>query len=143
MKILFDTNVILDVMLDRKPFAEAAGELMSLVECKKISGLLCATTVITIHYLSTRVLGSAKAQNRIRDLTMLFEIAAVNSAVIEDALVSNFSDFEDAVLYQAARHSGAKAIVTRDVKGFKRSELPVYSPGEMLTALQLSTTRDD
>ena len=143
MKILFDTNVVLDVMLDRKPFAEPASELMSLVESRTISGLLCATTVTTIHYLSTRVLGSAKAQNQIRDLTMLFEIAAVNRAVIEDALVSRFSDFEDAVLYQAARHSGAKAIVTRDVKGFKRSELPVYSPDEMLTALQLSNTRDD
>ena len=145
MKILFDTNVVLDVMLDREPFSEPASELMSLVESKKISGLLCATTVTTIHYLSTRVLGSAKAQNQIRDLTMLFEIAAVNRTVIEDALISKFSkfsDFEDAVLYQAARHAGAKAIVTRDLKGFKGSELPIYSPDEMLTALQLSNTRD-
>jgi predicted nucleic acid-binding protein len=142
VKILFDTNVVLDVMLDRVPFAEPASELMSLVESKKISGLLCATTVTTIHYLSTRVLGSAKAQNQIRDLAMLFEIAPVNRTVIEHALVSKFSDFEDAVLYQAARHAGAKAIVTRDLKGFKESELPVYSPDEMLTALQLSNTRD-
>jgi len=50
---------------------------------------------------------------------------------------------EDAVLYQAARPAGAKGIVTRDLKGFKGSELPVYNPDEMLTAIQLSNTRDD
>jgi len=67
----------------------------------------------------------------------------VNRTVIEDALISTFPDFEDAVLYQAARHAGAKAIVTRDLKGFKRSELPIFRPDEMLTALQLSNTQDD
>lgn len=137
MKILFDTNVVLDVMLDREPFAEPASQLMILIESGKISGLLCATTVTTIHYLSTKVMGAAKAQNQIKDLLMLFEIAAVNRSVIEDALVAKFSDFEDAVLYQAARHAGAEAIVTRDPKGFKRSMLPVYSSEEMLKALQL------
>lgn len=143
MKILFDTNVVLDVMLDREPFAESAGKLMSFVEKGKIAGLLCATTVTTIHYLSAKVLGSAKAQNQIKALILLFEIAAVNRTVIEDALISTFPDFEDAVLYQAARHAGAKAIVTRDLKGFKRSELPIFRPDEMLTALQLSNTQDD
>ena len=143
MKILFDTNVVLDVMLDREPFAEPAGKLMSFVESGKISGLLCATTVTTIHYLSAKVLGSAKAQNQIKALILLFEIAAVNRIVIEDALISTFPDFEDAVLYQAARHAGAKAIVTRDLKGFKGSELPIFRTDEMLTALHLSSTQDD
>ena len=136
MKILFDTNVVLDVMLDRDPFAEPASRLMSLVESGKISGLLGATTVTTIHYLAARVMGPVKAQSHIKDLMILFEIAAVNRSVIEDALVAKFSDFEDAVLYQAARHAGAEAIVTKDLKGFKWSVLPIYSPGEMLKALQ-------
>lgn len=135
MKILFDTNVVLDVMLDREPFAEPAARLMSLVESRRISGFLCATTVTTIHYLSTRVIGPLKAQNQIRNLMTLFEIAAVNRSVIEDALVAKFSDFEYAVLYHAARYAGAEAIVTRDLKGFKRSELPLYNPDEMLKAL--------
>lgn len=137
MKVLFDTNVVLDVMLDRDPFVEPTSQLMTLIENGKISGLLCATTVTTIHYLSTKVMGTVKAQNKIKDLLMLFEIAAVNRSVIEDALVVKFSDFEDAVLYQAARHAGVEAIVTKDLKGFKRSILPIYSPDEMLKALQL------
>lgn len=136
MKILFDTNVVLDVLLDRDPFAGPSTRLMSLVESKGISGLLCATTITTIHYLATKVMGPKKAQNQIKDLMVLFEIAEVNRSVIEDALGAGFSDFEDAVLYQAGRHAGADAVVTRDLKGFKRSGLPVYSPDEMLVALQ-------
>ena len=143
MKILFDTNVVLDVMLDRDPFAEPASRLMSLVESGKISGFLGATTVTTIHYLATKVMGPAKAQNQIKELLMLFEIAAVNRSVIEDALVAKFSDFEDAVLYQAARHAGAEAVVTRDLKGFKQSRLPVYNPDEMLKAFELVNIKKD
>ncbi len=143
MKILFDTNVVLDVMLDRDPFAEPASRLMSLVESGKISGLLGATTVTTIRYLATKVMGPVKAQNQITDLMMLFEIAAVNRSVIEDALVVKFSDFEDAVLYQAARHAGVEAVVTRDLKGFKQSKIPVYNPEEMLNVFEVLKIEKD
>ncbi len=136
MKILFDTNFILDVLIDRKPFSEAASQLLSLVERGEVSGIICATTVTTIHYLSTKILGKNKSQHQIANLISLFEIAAVNRAVIEEALTSNFSDFEDAVIYQAARHAGAEAIVTRDPKGFQKSNLPIFSPIELLNILQ-------
>lgn len=136
MNILFDTNIVLDVMLDRQPFSEPASLLLSLVERGEISGLICATTVTTIHYLATKILGKKDSQNKIKDLITLFEIAPVTRSVIEDALISKFSDFEDAVIYQAAVHAGAKAIVTRDPKGFKASKLPVYSPVELVGILQ-------
>jgi len=136
MNILFDTNVILDVMLDRKPFAAPASQLLSLVEQEEISGKICATTVTTIHYLSTEILGNNKSKNQIKNLITLFGIASVNRTVIENALNSHFTDFEDAVIYHAANHAGAEAIVTRDPKGFKKSKLPVYSPVDLLRILQ-------
>jgi len=135
MNILFDTNVVLDVMLDRTPFSAPAGHLLSLVEQGEISGLICATTVTTIHYLATKIVGKEQTQNQIRNLMILFDIAPVNRPVIEYALKSKFSDFEDAVIYQSASHAGAEAIVTRDIKGFKKSKLPIYSPTEMLIIL--------
>ncbi len=137
MNILFDTNVILDVLLDRAPFSDPASQLLSLVERGEISGIICATTVTTIHYLSTKILGKKESQNQIKDLMTLFEIASVNRTVIEEALISKFADFEDAVIYQAANHAGAEGIVTRDPKGFKQSKLPVYSPIELLKILQI------
>ena len=137
MNILIDTNVILDVMLDRTPFSEPACQLLTFIERGEISGFICATTVTTIHYLSTKVLGKEESQNKIKELITLFEIASVNRTVIENALKTNFSDFEDSVIYQAARHAGAEGIVTRDPKGFKQSKLPVYHPIELIKILQL------
>jgi len=101
-----------------------------------IKGYLCATTITTIHYLATKVLEKNHAQNQIKNLVKLFEIASVNSPVIENALALQFSDFEDAVLYQASCHAGVDAIVTRVLQGFKKSQLPVYSPDEMLKILE-------
>jgi len=136
MNILFDTNVILDVLLDRKPFSEHAAYLMSKVESSEVSGFLCATTVTTMHYLLLKYLSKEKAIENIQSLLSLFEIASVNRVVIENALKSKFSDFEDAVLHESARHSGAQYIVTRDITDFKKSKIPVYTPTEILGMLE-------
>lgn len=137
MKILFDTNVILDVMLDRAPFSEPASQLLSLVEQGELSGIICATTATTIHCLSAKILGKNKSKDQIKDLITLFEIASVNRVVIEDALKSKYNDFEDAVIYQAAHHAGADAVVTRDPKSFKKSKLPIFNPVELMKILQI------
>lgn len=136
MKVLFDTNVILDVLLDRAPFSEPASFLLSLVEKEEISGCICATTVTTLHYLSSRALGESSARRNIRAIVGLFEIASVNRAVIQNALDSEFGDFEDAVIYHAACHAGAEVIVTRDAKGFEKSGLPAFAPPELLRILK-------
>ena len=136
MNILFDTNVILDVLMDRKPFSEHAAYLMSEVERSEISGLLCATTVTTIHYLLSKHLDKKTTLKSIRSILSLFDIASVNRVVIENALKSNFSDFEDAVLHESARHAGAQYIVTRNITDFKKSQIPVYTPTEILAMLE-------
>ena len=136
MKILFDTNVVLDLLLDRQPFAVPAAELLSKAEAGIISGYLCATTVTTIHYLARKVIGARKAKRQVRMLLSIFEIASVNRAVLEGALEGKFRDFEDAVLHEAARLVDADVIVTRNVEDFKESALPVYSCEEMLSLLK-------
>ena len=138
--ILFDTNIVLDLLLDRKPFAKDAALLFSQVETGRLSGCICATTVTTIHYLATKVLGASQAQKHIHKMLSLFEIAPVNRPVLESALSLKFKDFEDAVIHEAARHVAAQAIVTRDIQGFKQSKIPVYTPGEFLRILQSNET---
>jgi len=128
VKVLFDTNVILDVLLDRQPFSDDAAQLMSRVERSEISGFLCATTITTIHYLMTKSLGSKSALQHLRLLLSLFEIAPVNRIVIENALALGFSDYEDAVIVEAASYAGAQYIITRNIKDFKKSAIPVYTP---------------
>lgn len=136
MKVLFDTNVILDVLLDREPFAEDAALLLAKVEQSEITGYICATTVTTIHYLATKALGSKGAAKHIQALLSLFAIAPVNRVVLEEAVAAKFADFEDAVLWAAASHAGAKYIVTRNIGDFKNSTLPVFEPREFLNALE-------
>lgn len=136
MKILFDTNIVLDVLLDRQPFSEHASYLMSGVERSEMNGFLCATTITTIHYLLSKYLDNQKAIDSIRSIMALFEVASVNRLVIENALESKFSDFEDSVLHESARHSGVEYIITRNVKDFKKSKIPTYTPVEFLSMLE-------
>ena len=132
MKVLFDTNVVLDVLLDRKPHVDASLALMTQVEQKKIKGYLCANSVTTLDYLITKTLNRTQAKHTIKNLLSLFSIAPVNESTLRIALDLDFSDFEDAVLYQSAIDAGINAIVTRNGRYFKKAKLPIYSPQELL-----------
>ena len=147
MKILFDTNVVLDLLLDRKPFSTTAARLFSRVDEGDLSGFICATTVTTVHFLARRTVGDRRAREVIGKLMDLFEVASVNRVVLEGALASRFSDFEGAVLHQAALNVDADGIVTRNAGDFKRTAIPVYAPDELdrlvhLTA-ETGSGRDD
>jgi predicted nucleic acid-binding protein len=140
MRVLFDTNVILDVLLDRAPFSEPASELLSKVETGEITGLICATTVTTIYYLVNKSLNREKANECIDNLLALFEVAAVNRTVIETARnLKQFKDFEDAVVYSSALHSNCDCVVTRNLSDFPSGQIPVFSPVELLKLLELKS----
>ncbi|HEY7819884.1 MAG TPA: PIN domain-containing protein [Vicinamibacteria bacterium] len=134
MRILFDTNVILDLMLGR-PHGDVAGRLVAAVERERLAGLLCATSVTTVEYLVSRTRGRREAKHAIRALLRLFEVAAVTRAVLESALELPFSDYEDAVLHEAAYAAGAEGLVTRNGNDFRRARLPIFSPEELSAAL--------
>ena len=136
MKVLFDTNVILDVLLDREPFAEEATYLMTKVEQSEIAGHLGATTITTIYYLLRKSLGNEIAAEKMEILLSVFEILPVNRIILKGALKSGFSDFEDSVLYVGACHVGIEYIVTRDRIGFKKSKIPVFNPIEFINVLE-------
>jgi len=135
MKVLFDTNVILDVLLDREPFAEEATYLMTKAEQSEIVGYLAATTITRIYYLLQKSLGNEIATEKIETLLSVFEIIPVNRIILEDALKSCFSDFEDSVLHMGACHTGVEYIVTRDTRGFTKSKIPVFNPIEFINML--------
>ncbi|QWF71854.1 PIN domain-containing protein [Methylomonas paludis] len=136
MKIMFDTNIILDVLLNRTPYADTAIDLFSAAEDKIIQGYLCATTITTIDYLITRVNDKHFSKKALISLLKIFKIAEVNQNIVQQAIQSNFSDFEDAVLYYSGYYTGIQGIVTRNVKDFKTSELIIFSPIELLDIIQ-------
>jgi predicted nucleic acid-binding protein len=135
VRVLFDTNVVLDVLLDRQPHAPDAVQLFAHVERGTIDGILGATTLTTVHYLAAKAVGDEQAREHIGTLLQLFDVAPVTRAVLEDALALDFGDFEDAVLHEAARHARADGVVTRNTPDFAAATLSVYTPAELRAAL--------
>ncbi|SHE74684.1 Predicted nucleic acid-binding protein, contains PIN domain [Lampropedia hyalina DSM 16112] len=132
MSILFDTNIVLDVLLDREPFALHSAQTLALVEQGQIRGYLCATTITTLFYLCKRAQTAQHAKQSIDTLLKLFDIAPVNRTVLSHAIETGFADFEDAVLHEAARLTGCHGIITRNVRDFACASLPIYTPEEFL-----------
>lgn len=139
MKILFDTNVVLDVVLNRINFVNESASVVGYVEHKKIEGYLCATTITTLDYLISKAIGKNKSKAAITQILQLFKIAEVNTEVLELSLSSSFKDFEDAVQYYSGEVCGVGGLVTRNVKDYQYASLPIYTPLELLTILQSNT----
>lgn len=133
--VLFDTNVVLDMLLDRAPFADAAERLFAYVENQRIYGYLCATTVTTIYYLARKVLSADQTHAEMQKLLRLFDITSVNKIVLESAIASGLPDFEDAVLYESAKQAGVDTIVTRNKQDFPHAEIALYSSAELAAKL--------
>jgi predicted nucleic acid-binding protein len=135
MRILVDTNVILDVLLDRKPHVQASAALWAALEKGSSHGMLAAHAVTTIHYLIRKQAGNAKATRAMASILSVFEVAAVDGSVIQEALQLTFSDFEDAVTAAAARLAGCEGIATRDPKGFRGSRIRALTPEAVIPLL--------
>jgi len=135
-RILFDTNVVLDVLLDRQPHADASAAAWSYVENGLVEGLLAAHALTTVRYLVRKEMGAAGTKRILTSILKVFAIAAVDSEVVEEALQSPLSDFEDAVTTAAARLARCELIVTRDPKGFRASTVPCITPEQLLPLLR-------
>jgi predicted nucleic acid-binding protein len=137
-RVLLDTNVILDVILDRQPQASRSVVVWSIIETGKAQGLLAAHALTTIHYLIRRETGSARAKRTISAVLTVLGIAAVDARVIQLAMQLPSTDFEDAVTAAAAQLAGCDYVVTRDPKGFKGSGIKYLLPEEAIPLLRVN-----
>ena len=135
MKVLFDTNILLDVLMDREPFSEPAAELLSRAERREILGCACATSFTTVFYLAHKAVGRPDARGQVESLLSILDVTPVNRSVLESAIRSPVSDFEDAVIVESARSVRVRAILTRNEKDFAKSSVPVHSPKSLLALL--------
>jgi len=131
LRVLFDTNIILDVLLNRKKFVDLSANIVGMVESNKIDGYLCATTMTTLDYLISKSVNKKQAKIEIKKLLTIFRIAEVNSIVLELSVNSKFSDFEDAVQYYSGEYCEVDGLVTRNTKDYKTANLPIYTPDEL------------
>jgi predicted nucleic acid-binding protein len=135
-RVLIDINVVLDVLLDRKPFADSSSAVWAAVEHGEAEGLLAAHAVTTLHYLNARAVGARMARATTEALLSVFNVAGVDEAVLSSALALGWADFEDAVTATAARRAKCDAIVTRNPRDFARSPIRALAPPEAVAWLQ-------
>jgi predicted nucleic acid-binding protein len=134
---LLDTNVILDLFLDRVPFADDAAALWQANEDGHFEGYVSAITPVNLFYIARKFKGATIARQAVAEIVSVLQICPLDQNVIQLALTLPFSDYEDAVQHACATNSHLEAIVTRDPTGFTGAILPVLSPAEFLK--QLST----
>ena len=138
MKNLFiDTNVLIDFLADRKPFSHSAAKLFTLSLSGKVKIYISAASYNNIYYILRQSLAHKEAIRLLKELSAFTEIVDVSKKIINAAMASDFNDFEDAVQYNSALTiPKIDCIITRDVKGFKKSIIPTMSTEEIISFLE-------
>ncbi|HEX8030239.1 MAG TPA: PIN domain-containing protein [Vicinamibacterales bacterium] len=137
-RVLLDVNVVLDVLLDRKPFADASAALWSAIERGDAEGLLSAHAVTTLHYLNAKAVGIRMATETTEALLSVFNVAPVDEAVLRAAVSLEWPDFEDAVTAAGARRAKCDALVTRNPRDFRNATVRVLAPAEAVAWIEAS-----
>ena len=133
MRILIDTNIVLDVMLKREPFYRMSLEILSLVKKDDVEEYISASAVTDIYYLAYRQLrDKGIVKNLMKELLTVVSVANVSEQEIENALSLEWNDFEDSVQYSVAYLQEMDGIVTRNPNDYKESKIKVWRPEELL-----------
>lgn len=135
MRVLLDTNVVLDFILKRQPFDIEAKEIFVRAAQKQIEVFVSPITPINAFYTTNKEKGKAAAFQSIEQLLKLVRITKCDKMVFQNSLSLGFDDYEDAVQHECAAAENLDAIVTRNVKDYKNALIKTYSPGEFLQVL--------
>jgi predicted nucleic acid-binding protein len=132
VKLLLDTNVLLDVLAARKPFYDTAARIWSLAEHKDVEAFVSAISFNNVYYIVRKAGGKEKADEALRTLRDLFTPVPLDGALINQAMDAPIDDFEDAVQFHSAARHKCDYLITRDPDGFPCSGVPILSPQEFL-----------
>lgn len=132
MKVLIDTNVIIDYLADRMPFADHAEKIIALCESGELTGLLTASAATDVYYILRKQVGHAQTFEHLRTLFSVLDIVEVGKSDLLRAMELDMPDFEDALVSQCAKRVKAEQIVTRNLKDFLQSPVPPIAPEDFL-----------
>ena len=139
MRALIDTCIVIDALQNREPFCKEAQAIFLAVANKQFTGFLTAKSVTDIYYLTHRHTHSDKETRMVLSkLFSLFELLDTAGMDCRKAISSDISDYEDAVMVEAALRADMDCIVTRNIKDYTKSQVPVYNPADFLQQLKSS-----
>lgn len=132
-RIFLDTNILVDLIADRKPFSKHAISIFNYAESKKIELFTSSHSIATAYYMLKKYVDEKKLRGILLDLCDYLTIIPVDEDVLMKGLRSKYKDFEDSIqIYCSSKIEKIDCIVTRNVKGFKGSEIPAYAPDEIV-----------
>ena len=140
MRVLLDTDVVLDLVLAREPFAQASAQLFKLHEQGKIDVYIAAITPINVFYITWKFKGGQAARQAVDLLLGSLGFCPLSLGLLDEAYKLPFADYEDAVQHASATANGLETIVTRDINDYKNATLPVFSPTDFLKKLESQQT---
>ena len=136
-KLFVDTNIVIDLLSRREPFFEEAAELFSLADKKQIELSVSSSTIANTSYTLLRQMDSDKAKSVLRKLRLILKILPLDDKIIGLALNDdNFSDFEDGLQYFTAIEDEQELIITRNLKDFKNSKLPIMTAKQFIGTIE-------
>ena len=136
MKVLLDTCVVIDALQKREPFSEDAQNIFLAVANWKIEGYITAKSVTDIYYLTHRLTHSdAATRDILNKLFSLFGILDTTANECREAVFSDVTDYEDAVMIMTAEREKMDYIVTRNIRDYAKSKVPVLTPAELINRI--------
>ena len=126
-RIFLDTNAVIDFLGERAPFYNSVAKILTLADKKKIKIFTSPIAIATTHYILMKFENSKSALEKIRKFKVICSISTMNDSVVDKAISSNFSDFEDALQYFSAVETKCDIIITRNEKDFKNALIPVMN----------------
>jgi len=135
--VFIDTDVIVDFLTDRKPFSLESAKIFSLIDQKKIKGCVSSLSFSNLYYVLRKFGTHKKVINSLQELSEMVDILKVDSEIIKSALTSDFKDFEDSIQYFTTQEQKkVDYIITRNIKDYKDSSLPVMTPETFLVTFE-------
>ena len=135
IRVLLDTNVVLDFLLDRAPFADAAAALWQANDDGQIEAYISVITPVNVFYIARKLKGAATARQLVESLLSACRVCAPDRSALLSALALPVKDYEDAVQVVSAQAEMLDALITRDPDDYKGVQLPVFSPAAFLEQL--------
>jgi predicted nucleic acid-binding protein len=132
VRVLVDTNVLLDVLAERKAFYPEAMRVWTLAESDRLDAHVAAISFSNCYYLVRKHGGLRSAEKAVRLLRDVFTPVDLTARIITQAIDAGFDDFEDAIQFHSAIHAGAECILTRNPDHFPKAPLSILTPAEFL-----------
>lgn len=132
-RLMIDTNIILDVLLEREPFFEQSREVLNLCEKGNLYGFISASATTDIFYIIRKALGNTNdAYKALGHILNIVKVLTVTNDDVNRAFLQKAKDFEDCLLTTCAKSNKCDGIVTRNTKDFEEFDIPLYTPDEVV-----------